>query len=246
MLGIQVLAAANREALAIAHASVPTSSGSKDSCTHVADEGVIESCAGDLLRYRSRDWRRTSAGLRRHQEEAQRARDHGGRLNRRDRQGRGVLPRRRRHRDRRRDGEPASPTRYATWSGAVRVPVLVGSGIRRRTWHDSATAHGFIVGSSVKQGGVWCNPWTATPCRAWPARSALESRPVIPSIVLLGNLLVDDVVLPTARRAWGRPVARCCTALLAQRCGIAPGVGQRPGRRLSGPGARNSSSAASI
>jgi predicted TIM-barrel enzyme len=38
------------------------------------------------------------------------------------------------------------------------VPVLVGSGITPANLPRFATAHGFIVGSSVKEGGLWCNP----------------------------------------------------------------------------------------
>src|SRR5262249_13380908 len=52
-LGIQVLAAANREALAVAHASSADFVRVEGFVyAHVADEGLIESCAGDLLRYR--------------------------------------------------------------------------------------------------------------------------------------------------------------------------------------------------
>src|SRR5215470_5998492 len=53
VLGIQVLAAANREALAIAHASGADFVRVEGFVyAHVADEGVIESSAGELLRYR--------------------------------------------------------------------------------------------------------------------------------------------------------------------------------------------------
>jgi hypothetical protein len=41
---------------------------------------------------------------------------------------------------------------------AVRLPVLVGSGISARNLDRFADAHGFIVGSSLKQGGIWSNP----------------------------------------------------------------------------------------
>ena len=53
VLGIQVLAAANREALAIALACGAEFVRVEGFVfAHVADEGVIESCAGELLRYR--------------------------------------------------------------------------------------------------------------------------------------------------------------------------------------------------
>src|SRR5262245_20862274 len=53
VVGIQVLAAGNREALAIALASGAEFVRAEGFVfAHVADEGIIESCAGDLLRYR--------------------------------------------------------------------------------------------------------------------------------------------------------------------------------------------------
>ena len=53
VLGVQVLAAANREALAVALASGADFVRVEGFVfAHVADEGVIESCAGELLRYR--------------------------------------------------------------------------------------------------------------------------------------------------------------------------------------------------
>lgn len=52
-VGIQVLAACNREALAVAHAAAADFIRVEGFVFgHVADEGYIESCAGDLLRYR--------------------------------------------------------------------------------------------------------------------------------------------------------------------------------------------------
>ena len=38
------------------------------------------------------------------------------------------------------------------------LATIVGSGITAANLVHFSTAHGFIVGSSVKQGGVWCNP----------------------------------------------------------------------------------------
>jgi len=51
--GIQILAAANKEAIAAAHsAGMDFIRAEGYVYAHVADEGYIESCAGDLLRYR--------------------------------------------------------------------------------------------------------------------------------------------------------------------------------------------------
>ena len=54
-------------------------------------------------------------------------------------------------------GEPASPDEVREVVGATNVPVLVGSGITVANLTQFSKAHGFIVGSSVKHGGVWCN-----------------------------------------------------------------------------------------
>ena len=52
-LGVQVLAAANREAVAVALAAGASFvRGEGFAFAHVADEGIIEACAGPLLRYR--------------------------------------------------------------------------------------------------------------------------------------------------------------------------------------------------
>lgn len=52
-LGIQILAAANREALAVAQAaSLQFIRAEGFVFGHIADEGYIDSCAGELLRYR--------------------------------------------------------------------------------------------------------------------------------------------------------------------------------------------------
>lgn len=52
-VGIQILAAANREALAVAHiAGLNFIRVEGFVFAHVADEGIIESCAAELLRYR--------------------------------------------------------------------------------------------------------------------------------------------------------------------------------------------------
>lgn len=52
-LGVQILAAANKESLAVAQAANLNFIRAEGFVfAHVADEGYIESCAGDLLRYR--------------------------------------------------------------------------------------------------------------------------------------------------------------------------------------------------
>ena len=167
VLGIQVLAAANREALAIAHASGADFVRVEGFVyAHVADEGVIQSCAGELLRYR----RAIGAGKvlifadikKKHSAHAITAdlsiveTAKAAEFFLAD----GVIV------TGASTGEPASPDEVRDVARAVHVPVLVGSGITPENLVRFSTAHGFIVGSSVKQGGVWCNPLDRDAVRA--------------------------------------------------------------------------------
>lgn len=166
-LGIQVLAGANREALAVAHASGADFVRVEGFVyAHVADEGVIESCAGDLLRYRR------AIGAEKVLIFADIKKKHSAHAITADVTlvetakaaefflADGVIvtgPT---------TGEPASPDEVRDVATTVRVPVLVGSGVTPANLSRFATAHGFIVGSSVKEGGVWCNPLDRNAVRA--------------------------------------------------------------------------------
>ena len=118
----------------------------------------IESCAGELLRYRR------AIGAERVLVFADIKKKHsahaitGGRVAGRDRQGRRALSRGRRHRDRSCQRRRGPPRKCATprepWApGDRRFGVSAENLARycRRT-------QGFIVGSSLKQGGIWSNP----------------------------------------------------------------------------------------
>ena len=159
VLGIQVLAGANREALAIAHAAGADFVRVEGFVyAHVADEGVIESCAGDLLRYRR------AIGAERVLVFADIKKKHSAHAITADISivetakaaefflADGVIV------TGAATGEPASPDEVHDVVGSVRLPVLVGSGITPVNLARFSTAHGFIVGSSVKHGGLWCNP----------------------------------------------------------------------------------------
>jgi membrane complex biogenesis BtpA family protein len=166
-LGIQVLAGANREALAIAHASGADYVRVEGFVyAHVADEGVIESCAGDLLRYRR------AIGAERVLIFADIKKKHSAHAITSDVTlvetakaaefflADGVIvtgPT---------TGEAAAPDEVRDVVQAVRAPVLVGSGVTPANLARFSTAHGFIVGSSVKQGGVWNNPLNSDNVRA--------------------------------------------------------------------------------
>jgi hypothetical protein len=125
---------------------------------HVADEGVIESCAGELLRYRR------AIGAERVLIFADVKKKHSAHAITADVSivetakaaefflADGVIV------SGAATGEPASADEVRDVVQATRVPVLVGSGVTASNITRFPTAHGFIVGSSVKQGGVWCNP----------------------------------------------------------------------------------------
>ena len=158
VLGVQVLAGANHEALAIAHASGADFVRVEGFVyAHVADEGVIESRAGELLRYRR------AIGADRVLIFADIKKKHGAHAITADVpigetakaaeffladavivSGAST-------------GEPASADEVRDVVGATSLPVLVGSGITAANLARFSSAHGFIVGSSVKHGGVWCN-----------------------------------------------------------------------------------------
>jgi membrane complex biogenesis BtpA family protein len=163
VLGIQVLAAANREALAIALASGADFVRVEGFVfAHVADEGVIESCAGELLRYRR------TIGAERVLVFADIKKKHSAHAVTSDVSlvetaraaefflADGVIV------TGRASGEEASPEEVRDTAQAVRLPVIVGSGMSVQNLARFADAHGFIIGSSLKQGGVWSNPLDRT------------------------------------------------------------------------------------
>jgi len=167
VLGIQVLAAANREAIAVAHASGADFVRVEGLVfAHVADEGVIESCAADLLRYRR------AIGAERVLVFADIKKKHSAHAITADVSlaetakaaefflADGVIV------TGASTGEPASPDEVREVAGAVALPVLVGSGITPANFPQFSAAHGFIVGSSVKHGGIWYNPLDPAAVRA--------------------------------------------------------------------------------
>jgi membrane complex biogenesis BtpA family protein len=59
----------------------------------------------------------------------------------------------------RRTGDAADPEELATIVAATQLPVLVGSGVRPdNVGAILSQARGVIIGSSLKEGGVWWNP----------------------------------------------------------------------------------------
>ncbi|HTK32543.1 MAG TPA: BtpA/SgcQ family protein [Candidatus Saccharimonadaceae bacterium] len=158
-LGLQILAGANREALAVALAVGAAFVRVEGFVfAHVADEGLIESDAGPLLRYRRAigaehvavfaDVKKKHAAhaltadvdLAETARAAEFALADGVIVT-------GVAT-----------GREAASEDVAAVAAATSLPTLVGSGLTADNLARYAAAEGFIVGSSVKQGGVWSNP----------------------------------------------------------------------------------------
>jgi uncharacterized protein len=155
-LGVQVLAGANDCALAVALACGASFIRVEGFVfAHVADEGLIESSAGRLLRYRralSADRIRVFADVKKKHSahaltadvslaETAKAAEFfladGVIVS-------GIAT-----------GQPAEVSDVNAVSQAVSIPTLVGSGITLDNLHRYRAADALIVGSSVKQGGVW-------------------------------------------------------------------------------------------
>ncbi len=158
-LGVQVLAGANSSSLAVALACGSSFVRVEGFVfAHVADEGLIEGSAALMLRYRraiGADHIRIFADVKKKHSahaitadidiaETAKAAEFflvdGVIVT-------GVAT-----------GQPAEPDEVNSVSRAVSVPTIVGSGITTENLVHYADADAFIVGSSIKQDGLWSNP----------------------------------------------------------------------------------------
>jgi hypothetical protein len=166
-LGVQVLAAANRESLAVALACGASFIRAEAFVfAHVADEGLLEADAGPLLRYRrviGAGHVRVLADIKK--KHAAHAVTADVSLVETARAAEFALA----------DGvivtgiatgREADPGEVRAVCEAVGIPTLVGTGLSPENLGHFAAADGFIVGSSVKQGGVWSNPLDPARVRA--------------------------------------------------------------------------------
>jgi len=166
-LGIQVLAGANRAALAVAHACGAAFVRVEGFVfAHVADEGLIESSAGDLLRYRraiGADDVLVFADIKKKHSahaitadvdivETAKAAEFFSVD--------GVVV------SGAATGSPADPREVEAVSSAVGVPTIIGSGITPGNLALYRGAEAFFVGSSVKSDGVWSGRLDAARTRA--------------------------------------------------------------------------------
>ena len=166
-LGIQILAGANRAALAVANACGAAFVRVEGFVfAHVADEGLIESSAGDLLRYRraiGADAVLVFADIKKKHSahaitadvdivETAKAAEFFSVD--------GVVV------SGSATGSPADPEEVQAVSSSVGVPTLVGSGITPENIARYRGADAFIVGSSVKHDGLWSSRLDAARTRA--------------------------------------------------------------------------------
>jgi membrane complex biogenesis BtpA family protein len=158
-VGVQVLAAANREALAVAHAAGAAFVRVEGFVfSHVADEGLVDGCAGELLRYRR------AIGAERVLVFADVKKKHAAHAITSDVDvvetaraaefflADGVIV------TGTTTGREADPADVDVVARAVSVPVIVGSGTTPENIANYPAADGFIVGSALKRHGLWSNP----------------------------------------------------------------------------------------
>lgn len=158
LTGIQILAAANREALAVAYTTGMDFIRAEGFVySHVADEGWIDGCAGGLLRYRSSLKAENIAIFtdikKKHSAHSvtsdvsihEMAKD--AKFNCAD----GVIV------TGSATGSAASLEEMIQVMKVQEFPVLIGSGINGKNAREFVKAHGFIVGSDFKIGGEWKN-----------------------------------------------------------------------------------------
>ncbi|GMR30083.1 hypothetical protein PMAYCL1PPCAC_00278 [Pristionchus mayeri] len=156
VLGVQILAGANREAMAVAHATGFDFIRAEGFVfSHVADEGWMDACAGDLLRYRRMigadnvavftDLKKKHCAhavtadvpLGETAKAAEFFNADGVILT-------GVAT-----------GSKANSTELKELVESTTLPVLIGSGIDVWNVKEYREAKAFIVGSSLKKNGEW-------------------------------------------------------------------------------------------
>jgi membrane complex biogenesis BtpA family protein len=166
-LGIQVLAGANRAAIAVAHACGAAFVRVEGFVfAHIADEGLIESSAGDLLRYRRAigaddvlvfadiKKKHSAHAITADVDIAETAK--AAEFFSVD----GVVV------SGAATGSPADPEEVQAVSNAVTVPTIIGSGITAANLSEYRGADAFIVGSSIKSDGLWSGRLDAARCRS--------------------------------------------------------------------------------
>ncbi|XP_069463180.1 uncharacterized protein F13E9.13, mitochondrial-like [Ambystoma mexicanum] len=155
-LGIQILSCANQQAMAVALASGLDFIRTEGFVfSHVADEGIVNACAGDLLRYRRQ------IGAEHVQIFADIKKKHSAHALTADVSvsetakaaefflADGIVL------TGAATGIQANTEELKEARDAVRIPVLIGSGVTLENLEDYVDANALIVGSYFKEGGHW-------------------------------------------------------------------------------------------
>ncbi|XP_068116029.1 uncharacterized protein F13E9.13, mitochondrial-like [Hyperolius riggenbachi] len=157
-LGVQILACANQQALAVALAAgLDFIRAEGFVFSHIADEGLVNACAGDLLRYRK------AIGAEHIQIFTDIKKKHSSHAVTADVSvsetakaaefflSDGVIL------TGSATGQEADPRELQGVQRAVHIPVLVGSGVTEDNVEKFIEANGLIIGSHFKDGGDWRN-----------------------------------------------------------------------------------------
>ncbi|CAL8246732.1 unnamed protein product [Lota lota] len=158
-LGIQILSAANKPAIAVALASgLDFMRAEGFVFSHVADEGLLNACAGDLLRYRRQigaehiqiftDIKKkhsshaltSDVSIEETAKAAEFFLSDGIIVT-------GIAT-----------GAQADPQELKAVAQSVNIPVLIGSGVTYDNVDHYIDANAMIIGSHFKKGGHWANP----------------------------------------------------------------------------------------
>ncbi|XP_019361182.1 PREDICTED: uncharacterized protein F13E9.13, mitochondrial-like isoform X1 [Gavialis gangeticus] len=157
-LGIQILCSANQQAVAVALAAgLDFIRAEGFVFSHVADEGIINACAGDLLRYRKQ------IGAEHIQIFADIKKKHSAHALTADVSvsetakaaelflADGIVL------TGTATGMPADPEELKEVEQAVKIPVLIGSGVTLENVRNYLDANALIIGSYFKKAGYWAN-----------------------------------------------------------------------------------------
>ncbi|KAJ4946854.1 hypothetical protein JOQ06_008897 [Pogonophryne albipinna] len=157
-LGVQILSSANQQALAVALASgLDFIRAEGFVFSHVADEGLLNACAGDLLRYRKQigaehvqiftDIKKKHSSHALTSDVSIEETAHAAEFFLSD----GLII------TGAATGQQADPRELREVSKSVRIPVLIGSGVTYDNIESYIGANGMIIGSHFKEGGHWAN-----------------------------------------------------------------------------------------
>ncbi|CAB4070334.1 unnamed protein product [Lepeophtheirus salmonis] len=142
-IGVQILAGANKEALSVAHAAnLQYIRAEGYVFGHIGDEGYIDACAGEILRFRKSIGASDVAVLYISLIETIKAATFF------DTEGVILTGKE--------TGDEVSAELFKeVESQKLDVPILIGSGVTKENVHQFMSAHGLIVGSYFKKQGKW-------------------------------------------------------------------------------------------